>query len=132
MSDYYHLEWQLEGYILLATIPQTIPESEHDALDQAFLDHLNQTKGDSLHLIFNLSAHVRMPDIRRMQDLKFVHDSRVGWILVVGNINPVAKFLIGTMAKVNRSKFRIFDSVSEAITFVQAVDKALPMPESVT
>jgi len=127
MSKRYTLEWHLKGYVLIARMPKTIPEVELDAMDRDFLVHLEQTKGDFLHLVFDLTEQVRMPDLRRMQSLKFVHDARVGWILVAGNIHPVSKFLIVMMAKINRSKFQMFNTMPEAIDFLHSVDSALPV-----
>jgi len=124
--QYYELNWLEEGHVLLAKMQTTIPESEFEAMDQDFLDHFAQSKSNFVHTIFDMTENVDMPDLKRMVDFEFVKSPKLGWTLVAGQLNPVTKFLIVMSAKINRTRFRAFETVEEAVDFIYTVDSSLP------
>ncbi len=49
----------------------------------------------------------------------------MGWMIVVGRMNPLVKFFLDFVGLLTRSRYRRFDTVPESLTFLKEIDGSL-------
>ena len=62
--------------------------------------------------------------------LAWVQDDALGWIIGIGEANPVANFLIPLLLKVMKIDFRRCKTLDEGVAFLETQDKTLEYSES--
>jgi len=105
---------------------EAVPLDELEHMDSDFICYLDQSESVLTHFVFELDESIELPALRNMANLKFPTDKRTGWLIVIGDINPVAKFLLVMTSKLNRTRFNMISTIDEAMQFLQKVDSTLP------
>jgi hypothetical protein len=49
----------------------------------------------------------------------------MGWMIVVGKMNPLVKFFLDFVGLLTKSRYRRFDAMPEALTFLKEIDGTL-------
>ena len=52
-------------------------------------------------------------------------DPHMGWMLIVGKMNPMVKFAMDFVGLLTQSRYRRFDDMPEALTFLKEIDGTL-------
>lgn len=52
-------------------------------------------------------------------------DPHMGWMIVVGKTNPMVKFAMDFVGLLTKSRYRRFDTMTEALTFLQEIDETI-------
>ena len=54
----------------------------------------------------------------------------MGWMIVVGKMNPLVKFFLDFVGLLTRSRYRRFDTMPDSITFLKEIDGSLAPAEN--
>lgn len=49
----------------------------------------------------------------------------MGWMIVVGKMNPLVKFFLDFVGLITRSRYRRFDTMPESLAFLKEIDLSL-------
>lgn len=127
----YEIGWHTEGHIVVVTMHETVLPEEYTAMDEAFMQYVNEAKGALVHFVYSMSDEIVASELSHMTDLQFAKHPAMGWSIMIGEMNPITRVMITLAAKINRARFKMVGSVDEAIDFLYTVDANLPSRESV-
>ena len=122
----YRISWYLEGRVVITEHFQAVTPEDVAQMDKEYVAHLEQSDAALVHFLFDLRQHDSVPDLKTMSHMEFTKHPRFGWTIVVGNINPITRFLVSTVAQINKARFRSFTTMEDALLFLQEMDSSLP------
>lgn len=122
----YRISWFVEGRVVLTEHFQTITPEETAQMDAEYVALLEQSDAVLVHFLFDLRQHDGVPDLKTMSSMAFTKHPRFGWSIVIGHLNPITRFLVSTVAQINKARFRSFTTMEEALRFLQDMDSGLP------
>jgi hypothetical protein len=123
------IEWFLEKRILIVTYNGDVTAADLKEAGEAIRAAADQTEGQFLHSIADLSAIGKIP-----LNLKVITDAtrgalshpQFGWMAVYHMPNPVIQFFGDMATRVFQVRYRVFDEQVDALNFLNAVDGTLP------
>ncbi len=122
----YQISWYVEGRVVLSEHLQAATLEDVARMDAEYLVLLEQSDAPLVHFIFDMSQQDSVPDLKTMSSMQFTKHPRFGWSLVVGHLNPITRFLVSTVAQINKARFRSFTHREDALRFLQEMDSSLP------
>ena len=122
----YRISWYVEGRVVITEHFQAVTTEEVAQMDKAYVTLLEQSDAVLVHFLFDLRQHDSVPDLKTMSHMEFTKHPRFGWTIVVGHINPITRFLVSTVAQINKARFRSFTTMEDALRFLQEMDSSLP------
>jgi hypothetical protein len=122
----YRISWYLEGRVVLSEHFQAGTAEDVAQMDAEYLALLEQSDAPLVHFIFDMSQQDSVPDLKTMANMQFTRHPRFGWSLVIGTLNPITRFLVSTVAQINKARFRSFTNREDALRFLQEMDSSLP------
>lgn len=122
----YQITWYVEGRVVLSQHLHTATPADVAQMDVEYLALLEQADVPLVHFIFDMSQQDSVPDLKTMANMQFTKHPRMGWSIVVGTLNPITRFLVSTVAQINKARFRSFTTLEEALRFLQDIDASLP------
>ncbi|MCA0454305.1 MAG: hypothetical protein LCI00_10060 [Chloroflexi bacterium] len=117
-------EWYLADKILYArNWGKTTPESvrkQVDTLDQMLTD----SAAGSIYVILDLTQVTKALNLRDFPKAfgSYKTNPKYGWMLMVGQKDPVVRFASGVATTLFKAKQRSFNTVTEAVDFLRNVD----------
>ncbi|MCU0495900.1 MAG: hypothetical protein MUF87_00960 [Anaerolineae bacterium] len=126
---YWHISgrvqvWQMSGFISLEDVRDAYQMGKSLISDE--VSPLNK------HIIVDASHRdsidLRLFNARTLQEILEINDrfSQPGWIIVVDpHPNKVMHFLLLTILKIAKARFRVFSTFDEALAFLTSVDYTL-------
>lgn len=120
--------WLLNDHILHAEYigEVTAKELKHSA--ELFRAKLDTTDTLLIHLIVDVSALETYPNnlpIIVQSVGEAIGHEKLGWLVPVGMDNQIVEFLVTMVSKVFRTRYRSFDTLEEAIAYLQEMDTNL-------
>ena len=122
----YEASWLVEGRIVMIVGSGNLSKTDIDRMDADMLAYLEDSDAERVHFIFDASGMVKLPGLSVMSEMRAPKHPAMGWNIVAGDLNRLTRFLVATVARFNRVRFRTFDSVDEAIDFLWNADTTLP------
>jgi hypothetical protein len=122
----YHTHWYVENRVVITEHFHTVTIEEVAQMDKEYVTLLEQSDAALVHFLFDLRQHDSVPDLKTMSHMEFTKHPRFGWSIVVGHINPITRFLVSTVAQINKARFRSFTTMEDALHFLQEIDSSLP------
>lgn len=114
------LSWLVEGHILLLDIK--VDSMEQAAMyDQLIVDKLDSTP-NTVDLIIRMPTGPlrNPPSLKQLTSFQYQKHPRLGYVVMVGiKTNPVARFLVTTMASIRGLRIQAFETMDEAVTFIK-------------
>lgn len=112
----------------------------HEITDALGLEDLQGIKRDADMLVVTYPGQYlhSLVDTRTMKGLQvgikdmvttfsqFEKDRLTGWVIIIGEINPLLRFIISVLSQTFRFKFRIFATLEEALSFLHDQDALVP------
>ena len=117
-------EWYLPDKILYArNWGDTTPESvrlQVDTLDQMLTD----SAAGSIYVILDLTQVTKALNLKDFPKAfgSYKTNPKYGWMLMVGQKDPLVRFASGVATTLFKAKQRTFNSLPEAIEFLRTVD----------
>ena len=128
----FELSWYLENrVILLASQANNSDENLLD-MDQKVIDYLNQSSAPLVHLIMDQrkapppSSSRAASQIKLASQLKWPKHPKYGWAIMVGPTNSLQRFVIAVATNFFKVRQRSFDTMDEALDFLNDIDSSLP------
>ncbi|MCU0514023.1 MAG: hypothetical protein MUE40_15815 [Anaerolineae bacterium] len=103
----------------ITTVPELL-EAVHYFEDQA-----RQTSAPLLHVISDLRQARQMPTLHELVAMNVPQNEKLGWMLIVGS-NKFFHFISSVLAGMFKTRFRYYETLEQAIAFLQSVDESLP------
>lgn len=124
----YEVSWHLQDRVVFAKISGDFSLDDlHDSSSAISNDFL-EVGAEPVHLICDVSGITRFPTqimaIKQNTDLYLKH-RKMGWLVMIGFNNPLAKFLANTISQTGRINFQQANSLEEAYTLLRRVDLTL-------
>lgn len=121
----FQFDWYLQGRILLIKSPATYSEDDIEQLDQQLLQVLEHAEAPLVHVIYDESEAVSTPNVNAWNHMQAPKHPKYGWVIDVG-MNAQVGFVYTLIGKIFRIRHRKFDTINEAVKFLQTVDATLP------
>lgn len=122
----YSLTWLIEGRIAYIEGSGNLTDDEVINLDQQMLAYLEQATATKIHFLFDTRDIDGLPGLKYLSAMEAPDHPAMGWQIVIGDMNPMVKFMVTMVAKINRARFQLVDSYVEALELLQKVDTTLP------
>ena len=120
------LSWYLENRVLLLTSQGESSDQDLLDIDQPIIEHLNQSNAPLVHLIADHRKGGKMPSMKAAAQIQWPKHPQYGWGIMVGLTNPVQRFLVAVASNFFKVRQRNFDTMDEALDFLNEVDTTLP------
>ena len=120
------LSWFLENRVIMISAEGEYTDDELIGLDPQVIKYLDQSSAPLVHMIMDRQETNHIPSIKSVTQVKWPRHSRYGWTLVVGSSNPFQRFVVAIANNLFKGRQRNFDSLDEALDFLNFVDSTLP------
>jgi hypothetical protein len=122
----YKISWHQPNRIVLMQVEGLLTTSEVKSLI-----------ADSGSYVANGTPLVHfLVDTRTLQKIESVPEAlkvvqgnpphpNMGWMIVVGKMNPLIKFFLDFVGLLTKSRYRRFDTMPESLTFLKEIDDSL-------
>jgi hypothetical protein len=104
-----------------------------DEIRDAFAESARYVESSSarkVHLLHDWRDLKRFPrnvmEIRRVLLARIQNPRKIGWVVMFGTMNPLARFLMDMAMQTFRIRFRAFNTPEEALAFLRKMDASLP------
>jgi hypothetical protein len=124
-----HAGWFLEERITYYDYRGDVSIEELESAIEISIDLMEQCKAPLLHSIQTYDSMVTFPQNATKLVLAtktLMEMPGLGWIVFVGIKNPIIKSLAGFVSGVLRIRYRLYDTMEEALEFLNYVDSTLP------
>jgi hypothetical protein len=128
----FELSWYLENRVILLTGHGEGSDQNLLDIDQQVINYLNQSNATLVHLIMdqrNLpppSSSKAASQIKLASQLKWPKHPKYGWAILVGPSNSLQRFVIAVATNFFKVRQRTFDTMDEALDFLNDIDSTLP------
>ena len=127
MSENIQMQWLIEKRVRLLTLPNHFTTEAFQTFDDETCLMMDTLSHPFLHVIMDVQGLETFPPLNICIKIRSIRHERMGWLLSVGaTLNPLIRFFLSTAVTAARIRYKNFDSVHEAISFLQAYDPALP------
>jgi hypothetical protein len=126
------LSWYLENRIILLTSHGESSDQDLLNLDQPIINYLNQSQAPLVHLIADHRRGGKMPSLKVSMQIEWPKHPQYGWGILVGLTNPLQRFLVVVASNFFNVRQRMFNTMDEALDFLNEVDSTLPALRSNT
>jgi len=122
----YTVCWYQQDRIAIAVLDGlvTIDEIDHYIGD---IYNMMDTGKPLVHVITDVRGLTKIENVP--EALKAVKASPVhpntGWMIVVGSLNPLVTFVVDFLGMIMKSRYRRFDTLPEAMAFLEDKDETL-------
>src|SRR5689334_10087471 len=120
------LSWYLENHVILHVNQGDISDQEILDVDQPISGFLERSHAPLVHLILDNRSATTTPSIKAISQLKYPKHPRFCWLIVVGPTNTFVRFVNAVTTNLFKSRNRMFDTMDEALDFLNEVDSTLP------
>jgi hypothetical protein len=79
-----------------------------------------------MHQLADARELESMPGLAALSKITYVKHPKMGWQVSFGLRKPLVKMVINIMSQVFKVRSRDFDTLEEALAFLQEVDSMLP------
>jgi hypothetical protein len=121
----YTCYWYLDRRIIYNHLYGTVTLEEAAALEDENFQHFEEGI-PPVHIIVDMADVKKLPtsisQLNRM--LQRGRPPALGWIVLVG-VNPLARLIGSMLCQVARVPFRTFDTLDDAVRFLQETDNTL-------
>jgi hypothetical protein len=125
----YEISWRVEKRIINIRIFGEFTLEQLHAYDKELTGYLDTCTVPLVHAIYDLTQSTRLPALRHIAVLPSGRHPRLGWTVVVGDMNPLARTIVTMAAAIFRLRFRILARMSDVSPFLYRMDPTLPAPE---
>ena len=123
------LSWYIEDHIILLAASGDVNTDEIHQTMEKVATLIEQSNADLVHLIIDLNeaAHSALSIKARVEAVRpALSHPRCGWVILVGQKNPVANFVSSTTAQIFKTRFRSFPTIEEGLEFLKDMVPNLP------
>ncbi len=120
------LSWFLENRVMMIAAEGEYTDEELIGLDGQVIQYLDQSPMPLVHMIMDRQQTNHIPSIKSATMVKWPKHPRYGWTLVIGSSNPFQRFVVALANNLFKGRQRNFDSLDEALDFLNLVDSTLP------
>ncbi|HEX2618694.1 MAG TPA: hypothetical protein VHL11_01070 [Phototrophicaceae bacterium] len=119
--------WFVEGRVAYTRIEGALTVGDLPALDQAQQQFLDQSTGILTHTLWDFRGANEVPSpLILKRDLTFPNHKKFGWAIIIGIDNPITRLTLTIAPQLFRVRFRHWETVAQALDFLQMVDSTLP------
>ena len=130
----YTISWYLPNRIVMLKVEGLLTTAEIRSLIGDALPFVNEGK-PLVHFLVdtqNLQKIESIPEGLKVVQGNPPHAS-MGWMLVIGKMNPLIKFFLDFVGLLTKSRYNHFDTLPEALNFLRGIDLSLAtLPENIS
>jgi hypothetical protein len=120
------LSWYLENRVMLLVNHDQNTDQDMLAIDQPMINYLNQSNAPLVHVIMDNIGSTYTPSIKVLKTLQYPKHPRLGWLILIGLINPFQRFIAAVVTTFFKTRLRMVNTMDEALDFLNEVDSTLP------
>ncbi|MBA3871478.1 MAG: hypothetical protein H0X30_20225 [Anaerolineae bacterium] len=120
------LSWYLENRVLLMINYGEVADQDLFDLDQTIIDYLDNCTVPLVHTIIDHRKGMNSPSVKGLTKLRWPKHPKVGWMIMIGMKNPLQRFVVAVSTSFFKTRMRMFNSMDEALNFLNDVDSTLP------
>jgi hypothetical protein len=121
-----NVSWLVENRVVYARVNHSLTLHDIDRLGED-VQSLARTSNEIVYDILDMREMdqflTSLKDI--VQLAGYLRAENTGYIVMVTD-NPTARFMVGMASKIAGAPFSVFDTLSEALTFLNNTDSSLP------
>ena len=124
----YQLSWMIPNRIILVEVNGVIDEGSVRTFDQTMLTMLDEGDADAalIHHIMVFGEIVGRPNLKLLTSVTYPQHPRNGWMITVGNNNPLIRMVNGLAAQILQMRVAGIDTVEEALELLYEMDSTIP------
>ncbi len=123
------VKWLIPGALIFEKVEGTVKLEEADEFATQETTLINQSDRPLVHSMVDLSNLTTLPtnikQIAQRVTPAFKHP-HMGWLIAYGHDNKLIKYVIAIVTGIFKVRYRLFDTVEEAIEFLMSQDQDLP------
>lgn len=124
----YTQEWLIENAVIHSTYAGDLSIEDFQESVSNVVAYFDASDRPLVHVLVDnkdVESHpTRLGELNRLTRPMFDHP-KMGWLIIYGYTNPVAKFLSKMLAQIFKTRFRMVETYDEAVEFLQWVDTTL-------
>jgi len=122
----YQVSWYYEKRILYSRIEGDITLDEVKAMNDTIVQQYLPQGTPLVHSIVDVTRVGKYPmNVGQLSQAVKFDNSTSGWLVVVSKANPIIRFFASVITQVSDTRFRMYSTVDEAVTFLAGVDTTL-------
>lgn len=127
----FETDWYLKNRVILTRITGEMDTNEIRALNDRAVGMIDNAElSDSatplVHHLINIEEMTGFPrKINEVSNSVTFASPQMGWLIIVGKVNPIIRFFGGVITQVSKIRFRVIETMPEALEFLQEVDPSL-------
>jgi len=122
--------WFIEDYVIYIKSGHSVTDEEFLKLASLSNESITINSEHPVHILIDNTSLKKQPSLQT-QARATPNTSTVGWIIVIGQQNPVLRFGSSIAAQVAKINIRFVDSMSEAIETLKRVDQNLTIQQPI-
>ncbi len=122
----FQLSWYAKNQVILIIDEGQTTDQDMLNIDPQVIDYLNQCKTPLVHVIIDKRKSNYTPPVKVLTALQWPKHPQYGWTILVGLSNPFERFVNVVATTFFKARQRMFDTMDEALAFLNEVDSTLP------
>jgi hypothetical protein len=123
------VDWYLDGRVMKIEMVGAFSVDDLIGAASQAVALVESTDTPLVHCVLD-NTHIgdtsaSLADINRASQPMLKHE-RMGWVLVYGNNSQMTRFTGNIVAQISRTRYRMYDTLDDALDFLQKMDKQLP------
>ena len=123
-----HIKWHIQDKLLYLKPDSIIDFEILKSSMQDVLPYFEESHEPLVHLILDgrdVANEVKSLKNRVDAIRPVLQHPKCGWLIMIGQTNPIAKFLASTATQVFKARFRSFNTLEEGISFLEQATTGL-------
>jgi len=123
----HQVNWYLENRVIFLSSYGEITDQDLLGVDQPIIDYMNHSDATLVHLIVDAANMTTPPSFKVVSQLKWPKHPQYGWAIIIGLKNPIQRFFVAVATNVFKTRQRMFNTLDEALDFLNEIDSTLPV-----
>ncbi len=124
----YQLSWMIPRRVIRVELSGVIDEGAVRNFDQKMCKMLDEGDADAalIHHVMVFGEIVGRPNLKLLTSVAYAQHLRNGWMITVGNNNPLMRMVNGLAAQILQMRVAGIDTVEEALQLLYEMDSTIP------
>ncbi|MEZ4669902.1 MAG: hypothetical protein R3E39_18510 [Anaerolineae bacterium] len=119
----YNVDWYVEDQVIYAKLVGNVTVQEFRTMMQSGTLMIDSVEIGESHFIFDFTRLEQLQNFGHMvQAMPKTAPKQMGWLIVVGENSPLKRFWGEAFARVAPAKFKRYDTIEQALAFLQKQD----------
>jgi len=120
--------WLVEGHIVIFSGNSEIMPEDIAKENDVLAEFLTNGSGSLVHVIGDDRNLTEFPPLEALNEAEWIKHDKLGYFIIVGMSDVISKMKSSIVATKQKIRFRLVDTMEEALDILEYADVSLPKP----